>query len=568
MKIRLEESIFKSSQEIGEKVLLKLSADRLLAPCYEAVGKTPKEARYGGWEAKGISGHTLGHYMTALALAFESTGKEEYKKRADFIVDELAFLQQDNGYICGFPEKEGFSGVFENPETFTSAGFDLAGWWVPYYTLHKFFRGLIDIYEKSGNQKALSVVSKLGIWVYNTTSTLNDVQRKRVLRCEYGGMNQVLSRLYRITGDERFNKASRFFCEDDLLLPLSEKEDILSGKHANTQIPKIIGALEIYKNCGDTKYLDCAKFFFDTVSENRSYAIGGNSVGEHFHDLNTEPLETNTCETCNSNNMLVLAKELFDIEKNSKYYDYCEKVLYNHILASQDETGMKTYFVGLKSGHFKVFSTLEESFWCCFGSGLENPFTYNSHIFNFDNELYVNLYISATAECEHFSVTLKSEYPNSEIAELVFNTDTEKSVYLRKPCWCDDFSAEYKNKVYTETEKGYVKITGDFKKGDVIKIKLPMPLSVHKKRDNENEVYFTYGGIVLAERLGREKFPDDDHAKGENDLTGYEGISVEPIADTDIYSIGELEFSVDGHRLVPFYEILHERYRVYFETEG
>lgn len=568
MKIRLAKSIFKSSQEIGEGVLLKLSADRLLAPCREAVGKEPKKARYGGWESKGISGHTLGHYMTALALAFETTENEEYKKRADYIVDELAFLQQDNGYICGFSEKDGFSGVYENPESFTSAGFDLAGWWVPYYTLHKFFRGLIDIYEKTGNQKALSVAFKLGVWVYNTTSTLNDEQRKRVLKCEYGGMNQVLSRLYRITCDERFNKASRFFCEDDLLLPLSQKNDILSGKHANTQIPKILGALEIYKNCGDVNYLKCARFFFDTVSENRSYAIGGNSVGEHFHDLNNEPLETNTCETCNSNNMLVLAKELFDLEKDSKYYDYCEKVLYNHILASQDETGMKTYFVGLKSGHFKVFSTLEDSFWCCFGSGLENPFTYNSHIFNYDNGLYVNLYIPSTVEGNCVSLTLKSEYPNGETAELVFDKDAEDSVFLRKPCWCDGFSAEYNGKVYTETEKGYVKIVGSFKKGDIIKIKFPMSLSVHKKRDNENEVYFTYGGIVLAERLGRENFPDDDHAKGENDLTNYEGISVEPIADTDIYSIGELEFSVDGHILVPFYDILHERYRVYFEIEG
>ncbi len=567
MKIRLEKSIFKTSQEIGEKVLLKLSADRLLAPCYEAMEKTPKKARYGGWEAKGISGHTLGHFMTALALAFESTGKEEYKNTADYIVDELALLQQDNGYVCGFSEKDGFSGVYENPKTFTSAGFDLAGWWVPYYTLHKFFRGLIDIYEKSGNRKALSVASKLGVWVYNTTSTLDEEQRKRVLKCEYGGMNQVLSRLYRITADERFNKASRFFCEDDLLLPLSQKQDVLSGKHANTQIPKIAGALEIYKNCGDENFLDCARFFFDTVSQNRSYAIGGNSVGEHFHDLNTEPLETNTCETCNSNNMLVLAKELFEIEKDSKYYDYCEKVLYNHILASQDETGMKTYFVGLKSGHFKVFSTLEESFWCCFGSGLENPFTYNSHIFGYDNALYVNLYIPSTVETDCVSATLKSEYPNGDTAELVFNDDAEETVCLRKPCWCKGFSAEYNGKIYTETEKGYVKIKGTFRKGDVIKINLPMCISTHKKRDNENEVYFTYGGIVLAERLGRENFPDDDHAKGENDLTNYEGISVDPITNTDIHRVGNLEFSVDGHILVPFYEILHERYRVYFEIE-
>ena len=568
MKIKLANSIFKNSQEIGIDVLFRLSADRLLAPVYEAMGKLPKAERYGGWEAKGISGHTLGHYMTALALCYETTENEKAKEIADYIVDELASLQQENGYVCGFPEKEGFLGVFDNPETFTSGGFDLAGWWVPYYTLHKIFRGLIDIYEKTKNTKALSVVSKLGVWVYNTTSTLNEDQRNRVLKCEYGGMNQVLSRLYKITGDERFDKASRFFCEDELLLPLSQQQDILSGKHANTQIPTVAGALEVYNNCGDEAYLDCAKFFFQTVSENRSYAIGGNSVSEHFHDLGKEPLETNTCETCNSNNMLVLAKGLFDLDKDSKYYDYCEKVLYNHILASQDETGMKTYFVGLKSGHFKVFSTLEDSFWCCFGSGLENPFTYNQHIYNkCENELYVNLYIPSTVEDADFSATLNSKYPYGETAEFVIESETDKTICFRKPCWCDDFSVEYNDAIYRETEKGYIKIKGEFRKGDTLKINLPMTIKIHHKRDDEKQVYFTFGGIVLAERLGKENFPEDDHAKGENDLTNYEGIEVLPISDTNIYSIGEMKFSVDGHTLEPFYDIIHERYRVYFEIK-
>lgn len=568
MKISLKNSIFKNSQQIGEEVLFKLSADRLLAPVYEAMNKKPKAERYGGWEAKGISGHTLGHYMTALALCYETTENEKAKEIADYVVDELASLQQENGYVCGFPEEEGFLGVFNNPETFTVGGFDLAGWWVPYYTLHKIFRGLIDIYEKTKNEKALNIVSKLGLWVYNTTSTLNKNQGKRVLQCEYGGMNQVLSRLYRITGDERFKKASEFFCEEDLLLPLSQKQDILTGKHANTQIPKIVGALEMYNNGGENYLYDIAKFFFDTVNENRSYAIGGNSVSEHFHDLQTEPLETNTCETCNSNNMLVLARELFSLDKDSKYYDYCEKVLYNHILASQDETGMKTYFVGLKSGHFKVFSTLEDSFWCCFGSGLENPFTYNQHIYNkYGNEWYVNLYIPSTVEDADFSATLNSEYPQGETAEFIVESDTDKTICFRKPCWCADFSVEYNGKLYSETEKGYVKIKGEFKKGDIFKINLPMKIKVHHKRDDENQVYFTFGGIVLAERLGRENFPEDDHAKGENDLTNYEGIEVAPISNTNIYSIDNLKFSLDGHNLEPFYDIMHERYRVYFEIK-
>lgn len=568
MKIRLNESIFKKSQKTGEQVLFSLSPDRLLAPFYEAMDKEPKAPRYGGWEAMGISGHSLGHYLTALALCYESTGNIKAKETADYVVSELASLQKENGYICGFSEEKGFSGVFDNPETFTAEGFDLAGWWVPYYTLHKILRGLIDVYEKCGNKKALDVVTRLGLWVHETTSLLNNEQRLRVLKCEYGGMNHVLSRLYKITGDEKFKKASLFFTQEDLLLPLSEGEDILTGKHANTQIPKISGAMEVYCNGGDEYLYKAASFFFDTVTRNRSYAIGGNSQSEHFSDIEKEPLEVNTCETCNSNNMLILAKALYDVDKKGDYYDYAEKVLYNHILPSQDETGMKTYFVSMKSGHFKVYSTLEDSFWCCFGSGLENPFTYNSHIYSCDESgIYVNLYIPSEVEACGISAELVTAFPESEKAELVICEDTDKAVYLRKPSWCDGFTAEHNGIIYNEAEKGYVKIKGGFKMGERIKISLPMKTKVYKKRDDENQVYFAYGPIVLAERLGRENFPESDHVKDQNELNGHECIEVEPVSSVNIKRTDGLKFTVDNRNLEPFYNILHERYRVYFELK-
>lgn len=568
MKVRLTDSIFKSSQLTGADVLFRLSEDRLLAPFYEGAGKTPKDKRYGGWEAMGISGHSLGHYMTALALCYEVTDNLKAKEIAEYVTDELSCLQKENGYICGFSEEKGFSGVFDNPGTFTSEGFDLAGWWVPYYTLHKIFRGLIDIYEKIHIGKALDVVSKLGIWVYNTTSTLNEEQRRRVLRCEYGGMNFVLSRLYKITGDERFEKASRFFCQEDILVPLSKGEDILPGKHANTQIPKLSGAMEVYNNGGEKYLYDAAEFFFDKVRGDYTYAIGGNSVSEHFHDCGKEPLDVNTCETCNSNNMLSLVRSLYETEKKPEHYDYCERILYNHILPSQDERGMKTYFVSLKSGHFKVYSTLEDSFWCCFGSGLENPFTYNQHIFHADKEeLYVNLYIPSVVEADELKAELKGDFLENQEAEFVFLSDSKKTVYLRNPYWCDEFSAEYKGKVFENSENGYVKIEGDFIKGDIIKIKLPMKTAVHKKRDDENQFYFTYGPLVLAQRLGREKFPDDDSVKDQNELNNHPCIEVEPVADTNIIKSDVLKFILDGNELEPFYNIMHERYRVYFEVK-
>lgn len=565
MNVVLADKIFADSFEIGRKMIMDLSPDRLLAPCFEAMGKEPSAPRYGGWEARGISGHTLGHYMSALSFLYAAKGDTEAEKRAKYCVSTLKNLQGDNGYIAGFPEKDSFCKVFTDPDGFTADGFELAGWWVPYYSLHKIFRGLLDVYENIGIKEALTVAGNLGEWVYNTTSALNNEQRLRLLKCEYGGMNEVLARLYGHTGNEKYKTASEFFCEENLLLPLSKGEDVLSFLHANTQIPKIIGALQVYFNGGEEEKYKCARFFWETVVNNRSYATGGHGVGEHFSGENELPLKTNTCETCNTNNMITLSQMLWQKNHDGKYFDYIEKGLYNHILPSQDETGMKTYFVGLKPGNFKVYSTPEESFWCCFGSGLENPFTYNKLIFNYDEGLYVNLYIDSEFECENTSGVLKTADENVKVLE--FTRDFNGTVYFRKPNWCKEFGLEYIGNRYFDSENGYVKVTALFKAGDIVKIYLPRKIEEHAKSDDKKFVYFTYGEILLAEHLGNENCPESDRTAGENDLTEQKEIVCAPLKNTDVKNCGDLRFTVDGHTLVPFYEILHGRYRVYFETE-
>ena len=568
-KVLLKPGKFLESQKIGEQVVLKLDPDRLLAPFYEAVNKAPKAPRYGGWEAKGISGHTLGHYLTALALMFESTGSVVAKNRAKYIVSELKSLQDSEGYVCGFPKKEGFMGVFENPEGFTSAGFDLAGWWVPYYTLHKIFRGLIDCAEILGDDDALTVAHNLGVWVYNTTSALNDEQRRRVLKCEYGSMNGVLSTLYRLTGDERMKKASYFFCEEELLLPLSQGEDVLSGLHANTQIPKLIGAVEMYENGGDNYLLDSARFFYKTVTENRSYIIGGHSSAEHFTEIGTEPLTNNSCETCNSNNMLTLARKLYAGEHKKEYYDFCERVIYNHILASQDETGMKTYYVGMTPGHFKVFSTLEESFWCCFGSGLENPFTYNRHIYYWDKALYINLFIASVFENEDIKVSMDAEIPESNKVKITVIKNNGKSIFIRNPAFSQNTQIEYEGEV--NRGEGYFEIIAP-KEGDVIEITLDMQFTLYEKKDEKGMVGFYYGPIALCQDLGRESFPETDRVAGENDLTKYPVIEVKPlnVLEMPVKTQNPCVYRLpqNGIELIPFYSVMHTRQRLYFKVNS
>lgn len=564
LKIKLRDELFRLSFETGKAMIKRLDCDRLLAPCFEAMGKEPKKERYGGWEARGISGHTLGHYMSALSYLYDFDGDKWAYETAFYCIDTLASLQGENGYISGFPEKDSFDNVFGDVDNFKAEGFELGGWWVPYYSLHKIFRGMLDIYEYMHYDKALEVSRKLGQWVSDTTKTLNEEQRLRLLKCEYGGMNDALARLYAFTNDSRFLIASRFFSEEKILEPLSRGEDKLTSLHANTQIPKVIGAMTLYEVAGEEKMLKAAENFFDFVTRDRSYAIGGHSISEHFEECGRETLATNTCETCNTNNMLQLCHKLWLRSHRGDYADFAEKALVNHILASQDETGMKTYFVGMKPGNHKVYSTPEDSFWCCFGSGLENPFTYGRFICDYDKKIYINLYVPCEAENEDISFILSETEEGSYALE--FRKDYVGSVCLRKPVWCKDFRVKIGNGEYTENENGYVTVCAEFEKGAKIEISAPRNLCVHKKKDDENIVYFTYGEKVLAERIEGE-MQKSDHAAGENDFTNQLCPDCEKLKSVEVKKTGNDEFSVDSHTLVPFYSIVHGRYRVYFETE-
>lgn len=267
--ITLLEGVFQESQEIGKGVLLNLDVDRLVAPCYESASLQPKKPRYGGWESTPIAGHSIGHWMSAAAAMVEATGDPELLQQLIYAVNELAYIQSHDseGYVSGFSRScfdEVFTGDFE------VLNFRLAGSWVPWYSLHKIFAGLIDAYNLAGIGKALEVVIKLAEWAKKGTDRLTDEQFQRMLTCEHGGMNEAMADLYLLTDNQDYLELAIRFCHKAILDPLAAGVDELEGKHANTQIPKVIGAAKLYKITGDDTYRRAAEFFWTEVTRNRS----------------------------------------------------------------------------------------------------------------------------------------------------------------------------------------------------------------------------------------------------------------------------------------------------------
>lgn len=514
--VRLLDGPFKKAMQLNFAYLLRIEPDRLLSWFRKEAGLKPKGEVYGGWESRGIAGHSLGHYLTACALTFASTGDERFRQRVTYIVNELELCQRENGngYVAAIPNGEK---IFREVAAgdIRSQGFDLNGGWVPWYTLHKVFAGLLDANQYCGNTKALTVAVRLADWADNTLSKLTEEQFQRMLDCEHGGMNESLAELYARTGNEKYLRLSRRFHHKAVLEPLARREDQLQGKHANTQIPKLIGLARRYELTLDAADKTAAEFFWDRVVHNHSYVIGGNSDGEHFGppDKLNDRLSHNTTETCNTYNMLKLTRHLFEWNASAEYADYYERALYNHILASQNpEDGMVCYYVPLRSGARKTYSTPFDSFWCCVGTGMENHAKYGDSIyFHSDNALWVNLFIPSELNWREKGISLRQDtrYPDEDTVRLTFKAGrpVTLALRLRYPSWATlgfNVSINGRPEIVTAKPGSFVEIRRKWKTGDRVEMKIPMSLRREPLPDNPDRVAILYGPTVLAGELGPE----------------------------------------------------------------
>ena len=399
--VELCEPVLENAFRKEQEYLRSIDTDRLLAGFRETAGLPKKAERYsGGWENAEIAGHTLGHYMTALSQLFATTGAKDIEERLNYILSELSACQAESGFLFASPEE-----LFDRLERGEAA-------WVPWYTMHKVISGLLSVYQLGNRPQALELAIKLGIWVYERIAKWTEEVRERVLLVEYGGMNDCMYELYKETGRKEFAEAAARFDERDLFQKLAEGEDVLPYKHANTTIPKLLGALNRYFALGESEifYLNAAKSFFDIVTKHHTYVTGGNSEWEHFRAPGTLGKERTccNCETCNTHNMLKLAEGLFFVTGEKKYMDFYERTFFNAVLGSQNpETGMTMYFQPMATGYFKVYNKPFEHFWCCTGTGMENFTKLNSAIYHTgENRLYVNLYLASVLHDKKLNLNL------------------------------------------------------------------------------------------------------------------------------------------------------------------
>ena len=591
--VRLGPGPFLDAQKLDEAYLLQLEPDRMVHNFRVNAGLQPKAPVYGGWESVEpwvwirCHGHTLGHYLTAAACMFESTGDARFAERVDYIVTELAECQaKTGGWLAAFPD-----GIA--PLTLSVEGKEFAG--VPWYTVHKVLAGLRDAHLHRGSTQALEVWVKFSDWIDELTRGVPLADFQKMLDREHGGMNEVCADLFAITNQPRHLELANRFCHLAFLNPLADGKDALDGLHANTQIPKVIGFERIDAVAGNPRFRRAADFFWDTVVNQRSYATGGHGDLEHFFpkgEYAKRLASGKTMETCCTHNMMRLTRSLYSRDPAVRFYDYFEKALFNGILASQDpETGMNTYFQSTRPGYVRLYHKPFDAFWCCTGSGIENHARYGESIYAFDDRtLFVNLFLASSLNWAEGKVKVRQEtkFPDADSTRLIFDDAGSEalSLAIRQPAWCPVMTVSVNGRAARARRPGeYFKLERRFRNGDIVEVRVPMTLRIEMLPDDAEHAALVYGPIVLGGRMGKQGLtPGSQLIINERESGNMLQADVkiprwtrpleELVKNTARTNAERLEFRTSGFEggasvdLIPWFRLTQERYNLYWRASS
>ena len=602
--ITLLDGPLKHARDLNVQVLLKYDCDRMLAPYRKEAGLQPRKPSYPNWD--GLDGHVGGHYLSALAIN-AATGNEECRKRMEYMISELQLVLDANNqrpeawchnYIGGVPNSAKMWTAFSKGDFGP-----YFGTWAPFYNIHKMYAGLRDAWLYCGNEQAKNLFLKFCDWAVDITRDLNDEQMEKMLGNEHGGMNEVLADAYAITGEQKYLDCARRFSHRMLLVPLENGKDCLDNMHANTQIPKVIGYQRIAELAHDVQYHNASEYFWEIVTRQRSLALGGNSRREHFPTKETCIDYINDIdgpESCNTYNMLKLTEDLNRVKPDGMYGDFYETAMFNHILSAQHpQHGGYVYFTSARPRHYRNYSAPNEAMWCCVGTGMEDHGKYGQFVWTHDkgvkaedDALYVNLFVASELNWKDRKMVIRQQtafpYAESSVVEVAKGKGTF-ILKVRKPSWCENFTVTGVGfDADSYEENGFVCIKRKWKKGDQIKISMPMHAYIKPMINVPQYVAIMYGPILLGMKTGTEDMRSliaDDSRFGQ--YAGGKKLALDkapillpkhlddiakdlkPIPGKPLHFklATQMENTIDGE-LQPFFEIHDSRYMMYWLALG
>ncbi|CAN7723861.1 beta-L-arabinofuranosidase domain-containing protein [Paenibacillus sp. LjRoot56] len=601
--------------ELNKKYVISLTNENLLRTFYLEAGLWSYSGNGGttsatttsmdgpehwhwGWESPTceLRGHMMGHWLSAAASIYAQTEDRLVKAKADFIVQELARCQEANGgeWLAAFPESY-MNRIAKGKYV-----------WAPHYTIHKLLMGLYDMYAVGQNKQALDLMRGLASWFYRWTGQFSREQMDDLLDLETGGMLEVWANLYEVTQDETHLELIHRYDRRRFFDALLTGQDVLTNKHANTQIPEILGAARAWEVTGEVRFREVVEAFWKCAVTNRGYyCTGAGDDGELWVPSGqmAERMGVGQ-EHCVNYNMMRLAHVLLRWTGEPEYADYWERRFYNGVLAHQHgETGMISYFLGIGAGSHKKWGSATQHFWCCHGTLVQANATYEQQIFMEEKDgvavcqwfpAEINLKIDnrtvaislkqdgqyGVYPLNNWNVTgmtaitkidmppIPGHRPDRFIYNLTINCDNpaEFTLKLRVPRWVKDEPIIYVNGVRLSDPvrpQSFIEIRKTWSNGDIVQIEFPKSLTTEPLPGAEDMVAFMDGPIVLAGLIERE------HRLVGNPSLPETMLVADRERNHSWWNVGyyRTKGQDKGIRFIPLYEMKDETYTVYFPTD-
>lgn len=633
--VTLLDSPFKSAQDLNYKTLLKYDVDRMLTPLVRQAGlskTSDKNSRYYNWESShpafenwawnptlAMDGHITGHYLSALAISYSSchdaSVRGQLKERMDYMVDVMTDCQNAykndkqglKGFIGGIPDNEIWKTLYSGDYRV----YNQHGVWVPFYCEHKIMAGLRDAYVYGGSEKAKEAFRNICDWAIDVVKNFkDDVMEMQILQWEPGAMNEVLADAYSIFGDSKYHKAAVKYSHEIMVENMirDERHDFLDQKNTNEATAKFVGFARINGVKPDARYEKASRLYWEDVTTSRITAIGGAGVSNYFQPANKLSRyisEADGPDACTSYNMLKLSTMLFDVSHQTRYSDFYERVLLNHILSNQDpETGGYVYYTATRPNSYRIYSKVNEAMWCCVGTGMESQSKYGEFIYAYSQDtLFVNLFIASELNSDQASLRQESQFPYGQKSTITITKSGNYALMVRRPDWTNaSFNVTVNGKAPKKFEASradarsyYVSCGKGWKAGDVIEITYPMSLSFTECPKVPTYIALKYGPAVLAGVTERSSlstpFQNEYAGSGKKDHYNSSNqknlsLALAPMIITERAQVPSRIKVQDGSKLVfnvdasapgstygqvemrPFFDTQHGKYTIYWNQQN
>lgn len=638
--VTLLDGPFKTAQDLNYSTLLEYDVDRMLTPYIRQSGLSRaagENSRYYQWEyehpcfvsfawnpAMAMDGHILGHYLSALSISYaschDSSMRRLFKKRIDYIITILNDCQQvfDNdkngmrGFLGGSPDNMIWGAMLQGDYH----AYTRRGNWVPFYCQHKILAGLRDAWVYAGNETSKEMFRKLCDWSLQVVSLFSeDIMELQILTWETGGMNEVLADAYAIFGENKYMKGAQKFSHQILIENMNQdtQHEFLDQKHANELTAMFFGFSRMGELKHDNRYIRSARNYWNDAAIRRSTAIGGAGIASYYLPAakgQSHIKEADGPDFCNTYNLLKLTESLFSFNHHAKYAEYYERALLNHVLASQDPaTGGYTYYTSLRPESYRIYSTMNESMWCCVGTGMESHSKYGDFIYATDKDtVFVNLFIASELKNSRVELVQESQYPYGKTSRITIKKAGNYPLLVRHPSWATDGyrvlvngkePKGYKPEEVIAGKTSYVNCGRNWKAGDVIEIEYPMSLTFVNCPSNPNYIALRYGPSVLAiqttqpeegkpnyEKLHREYASDGMRDFSPASVEKFENLAYAPMLICELEDVPDRVTMVDEKTLTfdidvtaigtqwkhlplkPFFALHHSRYSIYMNRQN